>query len=64
MLAGKRGERDVRQQVSVPRDAANRRLDRIAPQRCLEVFVEEGPELRLHGYLWSLGEHVNCSQSD
>jgi hypothetical protein len=40
VLALERGEREVRQQIVVARNPSNGRLDRIAPERCVEVVVQ------------------------
>ena len=45
-------------------NAANRRLDGIAPQRRVEVFVEEGFELRLGSGVSWLGVHAGNSKHD
>ncbi len=63
-LAFERGERQVRQKMVVARNAANGRLDGIAPQRRVQVFVEEGFELRFGSGVLSLSVHVGDSQHD
>jgi hypothetical protein len=45
VLAFERGERQVRQKIVVTGDAADRGLDRIAPERRVEVFVQQDFEL-------------------
>src|SRR5689334_23462720 len=45
VLAFERGERQVWQKVVVTGDSANRGLDRIAPERRVEVFVQQDFEL-------------------
>ena len=45
VLAFERGERQVRQQMVVARNPADGRLDRIAPERRVEVVVQQDFEL-------------------
>ena len=57
-------ERHVLQKMVVTRNATDGRLDRVAPQCRVEVFVEERLELYFGGNVFRLGVHVRDSEND
>ncbi len=64
VLALELRQRHVGQHVAVPGDPAHRRLDRVPPQRCLEVFVEKGLELGFGCDIPGLCVHADHSEDE